>query len=389
MLESIESCERDIITLKSGFWREVGSDVVKACSVDLPFACKGGNSTVGQCAAGHVGPMCGICEDGHMMNSLEGQCELCTADGKSEGIGLITIVGTCTVVVGALFLYYRKKIDEMFEKYLPFIGKIMANLKKCRVKIKIVVTFFQIVSQQAKGLLTVKYPDVYLQVSRKFDMVNLNFVSLASAACVVKTNYHNTLFTMTMVPIALSGLIFLYYICVRIYLTAQKLDLNGDGTLDWSEISTALRCVLTCSSLPVEYEDVVVELEDDEAEDIVVEVDDKAGAGTDENASGADEKKDDEEGEKNAFEQRLSYRQEIQPDEPAPEAGTELVLIQPLDQRDLEVLCAAPTPASNAPGLATTGPIAHLFCGSSGDTNRPTEANERWEVDVVREDEQQ
>ena len=71
------------------------------------------------------------------------------------------------------------------------------------------------------------------------------------------------------------------------------------------------------------------------------------------------------------------------------EAGTELVLIQPLDQRDLEVLCAAPTPASNAPGLATTGPIAHLFCGSSGDTNRPTEANERWEVDVVREDEQQ
>ena len=71
--------------------------------------------------------------------------------------------------------------------------------------------------------LTVKYPDVYLQVSRKFDMVNLNFVSLASAACVVKTNYYNTLFAMTMAPIALSGVIFLYYICVRIYIMAQKL----------------------------------------------------------------------------------------------------------------------------------------------------------------------
>ena len=57
---------------------------------------------------------------------------------------------------------------------------------------------------------------LYQQIARKFELVNLNFVSVAAATCSVKPNYGWKLVGMTAGPIMLSMLILLYYVANRI-----------------------------------------------------------------------------------------------------------------------------------------------------------------------------
>lgn len=78
------------------------------------------------------------------------------------------------------------------------------------MKGKILITFFQIVSQYVGGCISPPWPPGYAKIARKFDAINLNFVSIAAAACAVKTDWYMKLFFMTMGPI---GLICLIWVC--------------------------------------------------------------------------------------------------------------------------------------------------------------------------------
>lgn len=78
------------------------------------------------------------------------------------------------------------------------------------MKGKILITFFQIVSQYVGGCISPPWPPGYAKIARKFDAINLNFVSIAAAACAVKTDWYMKLLFMTMGPI---GLICLIWVC--------------------------------------------------------------------------------------------------------------------------------------------------------------------------------
>ena len=78
------------------------------------------------------------------------------------------------------------------------------------------MTFFQIVSQYCGGVLNPPWPKSYARIARKFDVINLNFVSLAAAACAVKTSYFMKLFAMTAGPMCVSVAIGLIFVVGRI-----------------------------------------------------------------------------------------------------------------------------------------------------------------------------
>ena len=44
------------------------------------------------------------------------------------------------------------------------------------------MTYYQIISQYMGGILSVEWPPVYSKIAKYFDVLNLNVVSLASAA---------------------------------------------------------------------------------------------------------------------------------------------------------------------------------------------------------------
>ena len=119
--------------------------------------------------------------------------------------------------------------------------------------------FFQIISQYAGGILDVPWPDFYSQFARKFDVFNLNVLSIASSACIVTTSFYDKLLAMTVGPIVLAFLIFGYYSFHKVRLLALEADRDGNGHLDWDEIRTALRYYFLRIVSEPEYVDVVVD----------------------------------------------------------------------------------------------------------------------------------
>ena len=63
------------------------------------------------------------------------------------------------------------------------------------------VTFLQIVSQYCGGTINPPWPDLYTKVGQKFEVINLNFVSLAAATCGIKPDYSWKLWGMVCTPV--------------------------------------------------------------------------------------------------------------------------------------------------------------------------------------------
>ena len=63
------------------------------------------------------------------------------------------------------------------------------------------VTFLQIVSQYCGGTINPPWPDLYTKVGQKFEVINLNFVSLAAATCGIKPDYSWKLWGMVSAPV--------------------------------------------------------------------------------------------------------------------------------------------------------------------------------------------
>ena len=143
--------------------------------------CKAAATTAAQCKNGHTGPLCGECLPGWSMDEVEGFCKDCTGAGSSS---TTMLVGVVALVVSAAALAYlaRRHIATFFSAYFPFLNRIQGAMRKYRVKAKIVVTFFQIISQYAGGIIAIPWPPVYERIAGSFDVLNFNVASLATAS---------------------------------------------------------------------------------------------------------------------------------------------------------------------------------------------------------------
>ena len=81
-----------------GYWRQRGeARIVRQCTSE--GACRGGSNVSLQCARGHMGPLCDVCEGGYHGGRGSG-CELC------EGSMLLGIAGPICAVLGTVLLAF-------------------------------------------------------------------------------------------------------------------------------------------------------------------------------------------------------------------------------------------------------------------------------------------
>ena len=172
------------------------------------------------CVVGHTGPMCGVCADEWLMDEMAGHCIQCppgcgAADG--DNLPFVAIIVLFAVIAKKSF----RKVVRLVAFVKPFIKAIQKKIAKLRVKAKIIMTYYQIISQYMGGILSVEWPPVYSKIAKYFDILNLNVVSLASAACVealdadhpiLSVQYYNKLVMTTTMPLFICGFIFLFYV---------------------------------------------------------------------------------------------------------------------------------------------------------------------------------
>ena len=69
------------------------------------------------------------------------------------------------VVIAARSRTSRVGTSPRSSAYFPFLNRIQGAMRKYRVKAKIVVTFFQIISQYAGGIIAIPWPPVYERIA--------------------------------------------------------------------------------------------------------------------------------------------------------------------------------------------------------------------------------
>ena len=277
---TVAYCIADEVRIIDGYWRDsADSTLLRSCQ--LVGACQGVVScaTVEEleekqacwnrsladndalCRKGHGGPLCGQCKPGYIYNDLRGFCAACTARKTSQNKQVLGYILLAAAVVAFGLFLVRKRIRAFIGANFLFLAALKENFSRYRVKAKIMVTFFQIISREFQypfhpsivrnclspnvllawatalpeycgGVLNPPWPPAYGAIVRKLGLINLNLVSTAAAMCAVDTNYFWKLFGMTSGPLGLTVLIFFYYVAnrLKISLSADTTDPAGPGS---------------------------------------------------------------------------------------------------------------------------------------------------------------
>ena len=166
--------------IKVGFWREPSSNsTIRECPYES--ACPGSsNSSSEQCAEGYSGPLCAVCEDGYTASNVYSPCEKCFegGEGQSVGFGLVVVLIAMYLVGGAAFYVMDKaKLKARVAKIQQFMGSM-----EIRVRLKLLVVYFQIVSE-FELVLTSNYPGMYSSFLIVAQRSNMSLGSIFSLRC--------------------------------------------------------------------------------------------------------------------------------------------------------------------------------------------------------------
>ena len=153
------------------------------------------------CRDGHEGVLCGDCRVGWTYDDYIARCKECDAGKSSEGKIIIIGVLVGMLVLALVLAKFKNRILDFLNRNFVFLAALRHNFVQYRVKCKIVVTFLQIVSQYCGGTINPPWPDLYTKVGQKFEVINLNFVSLAAATCGIKPDYSWKLWGMVCTPV--------------------------------------------------------------------------------------------------------------------------------------------------------------------------------------------
>jgi len=204
------------LPLKPSYWRsDQNSFKVELCYA--PEACPQANSTgnvstASQCAEGHVGPICNICKHGYS-KSVFGLCQICDKE-VNVPIELIIILLMVAIFVVLMARAVQRHLSKEQKK-----RKVKRNKRSMashiRTKSKILTSFYQILSGYESSL-QIRFPPVFENITRWISSVaNLNALQLVKADCLMETSFYTRLLFITIAPIAITVLIFLYMFCAR------------------------------------------------------------------------------------------------------------------------------------------------------------------------------
>lgn len=188
--------------MNKGYWRvNQFSDNVLKCP--LKDACLGGINAWDQCRSGHKGKYCDVCDDGYV-RSADATCRRCSDDS------FIAVAIVLPIIFGLLFFVFVVATvhSEKIKLFLSNQILILAdkaekyNLSSLRTKVKIMVTFVQILSQMP-SVFGALFPEGYLNFLNFFGFFNFSISSFLSLGCVIDSDYHSDLLTATIGPAVL------------------------------------------------------------------------------------------------------------------------------------------------------------------------------------------
>ncbi|GMH49502.1 hypothetical protein TrVE_jg9591 [Triparma verrucosa] len=265
-------CEERGITvqnmpLKVGYWRSDDQSfnvercyVDEACNNDFSIKAAKGNEafeTDQQCLEGHTGPICNVCMEG-FSRSIAGICAPCGALVNIP-VKTLSIGAVCFLFVMAVISCIKNRHSEHFNRMARHMN-YKSLVMSVRTKFKILVSFYQVVSQYEQ-ILKVRFPRIFEEWMRQISsFVNLDAVKLGSFDCFVHNDFYVKLVAYTIIPIILTILVVLITTVLNLVYKARGLDrseqlrnfavefLLGLAFLIFSSVSTIIFDTFNCSA---------------------------------------------------------------------------------------------------------------------------------------------
>jgi hypothetical protein len=196
------------VDVKKGYWRvSNSSDLVLKCKGTSVAACVGGSNGPYTCTHGNMGPYCTLCEDQYLA-TIDGTCQYCSGEATSSlGFIIVIIILGLLLLLALLGWFYRQRFITSFESTYH---TVMEAFDSQSSKIKILFAFTQIMSQFPAVLALPRIP-FYSAMNSYLGVVSFNLLSYFQFQCEFNYNFYDKLFLVTIIPIIITPLIFLYY----------------------------------------------------------------------------------------------------------------------------------------------------------------------------------
>lgn len=258
------TCERNVIKLRAGWWREKNST---AFLFECPYgetACLGGEKVgAALCREGYEGPLCAVCSEGYYFQSVDSTCQSCP---QSQALNVFSIV--LIIVLGATLMLAAIRNSSVMNlitdfsllSFFAFISRDIIGvdlnweseefqiaLERATCKSKIYVTLFQILSS-FPFVLQLSFPATFSKIMSFGSIVNLNIFNDAALNCDYRYDYIDFLLIVTIVPAILTALWVMMYTCQYSYKRWYQLKPRTDASVV-QLYSTYLKVFLVSSFL--------------------------------------------------------------------------------------------------------------------------------------------
>ena len=212
----------NVVNMDSNYWRSYQqSSLLLQCPVY--GVCLGGSNTTTQCVTGATGAYCSVCQKGYVSDQT-GICYDCSSASTLATKLSILIVLSVFALIFLLGYRFRNLLKSCYERFLSKQAiALLASpkYKYMRVKLKILVAFFQIVSSIGPALNIVFPPDFVIYTSY-YSIFQLNILSIPGVNCLVTANYYSSLVITTLLPFIM---FFLVAVTLRlVVLRAKRLN---------------------------------------------------------------------------------------------------------------------------------------------------------------------
>ncbi|GMI40345.1 hypothetical protein TrCOL_g12999 [Triparma columacea] len=273
------NCDKAGITMGSlplleGYWRS-GTNTANVVQCYTESACAQSDEaqqnttarnatflTDSQCAEGHIGPICNVCKP-KWVKSPTGECFECkpTSTSTSAGLSIVLLVGLPLLL---FFLVKRKRAKNkqeqerastlsVSEQFNEIRNAKKGRIKSLRTKVKILTSFYQVVTQM-EGVLGVRFPPVFENFARSVSrFANLSFIHVARVDCMMDVNFYTSLLTMTTAPIA-AGLLVVFISFTYTKFARLNAQRRGDVVRDTVAVLLTLSYLVFASVSTIIFE---------------------------------------------------------------------------------------------------------------------------------------
>ena len=187
-----------------GYWKvpvEYSVDMVYPCWDTA--VCDGGSGSE-QCVTGHAGPYCGLCAEGWAIGAGQ-RCVDC-GDTESRTTGnqaLLTTLGFwgVSLIMALVFIGVERLIKALGKGGSGWSKFMSITYDMIQWKLKVVVTFFQIIATLQSTFNVTFPPSALAFVGSVRGLVDFNVLEVINFRCIVPYNYISSIVFMTATPI--------------------------------------------------------------------------------------------------------------------------------------------------------------------------------------------